>query len=73
MKAPQIIQVSLRSDGKLPSKRHTEKTDNGPGEKWNQNRVSVCLSLILRESLKVTDGDRAAGSGDRNRQKGTWA
>ena len=52
---------------------HTEKTDNGPGEKWNQNRVSVCLSLILRESLKVTDGDRAAGSGDRNRQKGTWA
>ena len=27
MKSPQIIQVSLRSDGKLPSKRHTEKTD----------------------------------------------
>ena len=43
------------------------------GKKWNQNRVPVCLSLILRESLKVTDGDRAAGSGDRNRQKGTWA
>ena len=32
----------------------------------------VELPLILRESLKARDRDRAAGNGERNRQKGTW-
>jgi len=32
----------------------------------------VELLLILRESLRATDRDRAASNGERNRQKGTW-
>ena len=56
---------------------HSEKTDSGPGEKMESKQgISVSLivelPLILRESLKARDRDRAAGNGERNRQKGTW-
>ena len=37
MKSSQIIQVSLRSDGKLPSKRHREKTDTET-QRWCADR-----------------------------------
>ena len=44
MKAPQIIQVSLRSDGKLPSKRHTEKADIKT-QRWCEGRRQCAVAI----------------------------